>query len=875
MSTVGLSQPPIARDELVACLDRMTARKVTMICAPAGSGKTSLLRAWAERPAGDRRLAVVQVRRDQHDAQPFWLDLLDAVRQAFGATHGEPPTATPDFNGRAMGDRVLAELAEHRGRVILVIDDAHELASTEALAQLGRLLTNLPAQAHAIVATRHDLWLGLHQLRLTGELAEIRGPDLRFTAAETRELLEASGVELSDTGTALLHQRTEGWAAGLRLAALSLADHPDPERFVAEFSGTDRTVADYLIAEMLERQPAEVQDLLLRISLLDRVNGELADVLTGRPGSERILLELEDANAFVVSLDPERTWFRSHQLFGDLLRLELRRTSPEDMPALHRRAATWFARHGQAVDAIRHTQAAGDWPEAARLLADHALSLTLDGQARTIEVLVRSFPPGAAADPELALVRAGSDLLQGHLDEAAAHLAVATPYAETTPPDRRRRLELAITSLQLWLAQRRGHLAGVVEQAGFLAAPVTGRCGEEIALASDLRAVGLMNLGTVEAWSLALTDAERHLREGAALAREIGRPYLEVGCLAQLGSVAADSLAAARERCREVIALAERHGWGTEPVIAPALLTLAETTIWTGEFGEGERWLGRATRALEAHDAPGIRPGLHLVTGMLHLGRGCLREALEVFRAPGRLQPQLASSLAMGRQMTGWSLATQARLGLVGEARAALAALADDQADAGEIRNARAVICLADGDPAGALDALREVLAGTAPVIGSVTVIEAELLAGLASAALGDRRAADQSTERALSLAEADRLMLPFAITGSRELLEALPRHRTAHAALLTDILDFLSGTPVPAGDRPWSSRAEQLSPGELRVLRYLPTNMSRPQIAGELSVSVNTVSTHIRSIYAKLGAEDRSAAVHRARALRLLTAVR
>jgi LuxR family maltose regulon positive regulatory protein len=240
----------------------------------------------------------------------------------------------------------------------------------------------------------------------------------------------------------------------------------------------------------------------------------------------------------------------------------------------------------------------------------------------------------------------------------------------------------------------------------------------------------------------------------------------------------------------------------------------------------------------------------------------------------------------MGRQMTGWTLATQARLGLVGEARAALAALADDQAGAGEIRNARAVICLADGDPAGALDALREVLAGTAPVIGSVTVIEAELLAGLASGALGDRRAADQSTERALSLAEADRLMLPFAITGSRELLEALPRHRTAHAALLTDILDFLSGgpggfggagsPPKPGGHRGVAPRGlTQLSSGELRVLRYLPTNLSRPEIATELSVSVNTISTHIRNIYAKLGAEDRSAAVRQARALRLLTAVR
>jgi LuxR family maltose regulon positive regulatory protein len=874
-------QPLIARDDLVACLDRMTARKVTMISAPAGSGKTSLLRAWAERPdrdardgrdARDARLALVAVRRDQHDAQPFWLDLLNAVRQAFGTTGGEPPAATPDFNGRAMVDRVLAELAQHHDRVTLVIDDAHELASTEALAQLARLLASLPPRAHAIVATRHDLWLGLHQLRLADELGEIRAADLRFTEPETRELLRACGVELSGTGTALLHQRTEGWAAGLRLAALSLAGHPDPERFVAEFSGTDRTVADYLIAEMLERQPAEVQDLLLRVSLLDRFNGELAGLLTGRPGSERVLLELEDANAFVVSLGPERTWFRFHQLFGDLLRLELRRTWPEDVPALHRRAAAWFARHGQVVDAIRHTQAAGDWPEAARLLAGHALSLTLDGQARTIEVLVRSFPPGAASDPELALVRAGSDLLQGHLDEAAAHLAVAASYAGTTPPDRRRRLEPAIASLQLWLARRRGHLAGVVEQAGFLSSSVTGRCGDDIALAHDLRAVALMNLGTVEAWSLALTDAERHLRAGAALAREIGRPYLEVACLAQLGFAAdTGSLATARERCREAIALAERHGWGTEPVIAPALLTLAEKTIWIGEFGEGDMWLRRTARAVEADDAPGIRLGLHLVTGMLHVGRGLLREALEEFRAAGRLQSQLTSSLAMGGQVTAWTLATQARLGLTGEARAGLAALADDQAGAGEIRNARAVICLADGDPAGALDAVREVLDGTAPAIGSGTVVEAELLAGLASRAQGDRRAADQSTERALALAEADRLVLPFAMTGARELLAALPRHQTAHAALLTDILDLLSGSSAPAADRSLTPPVEELSPGELRVLRYLPSNLSRPQIATELSVSVNTVSTHIRNIYAKLGAEDRSAAVHRARKLRLL----
>src|SRR5260370_15199750 len=183
---------------------------------------------------------------------------------------------------------------------------------------------------------------------------------------DTRARQQASGIALSEAGAALLHQRTEGWAAGLRLAAISLAGHLDPERFVAEFSGSARTVAEYLIAEMLDRQPDDVQDLLLRTSLLDRVNGELADVLTGRPGSERILLELADANAFVAPLDPERTWFRYHHLFGDLLRLELRRTLPWDLPGLHRRAAGWFTLHGPVVDAIRPTQAGGERPDAAR-----------------------------------------------------------------------------------------------------------------------------------------------------------------------------------------------------------------------------------------------------------------------------------------------------------------------------------------------------------------------------------------------------------------------------------------------------------------------------------------------------------------------------
>ena len=849
---------------------------MTIISASAGSGKTSLLRAWADGPGQPHRLAVVQVQRDQQDAQQFWLALLSAVRDASGTTSGaEPPAATPDFNGQAMVDRVLSELADARDGITLAIDDLHELNSPEALAQLTRLLVNLPPNAHAMLTTRRDVRLGLHQLRLAGELTEIRAADLRFTERETRELLDASGITLSEAGAALLHQRTEGWAAGLRLAAISLAGHPDPERFVAEFSGSDRTVAEYLLAEMLDRQPGDVQDLLLRTSLFDRVNGELADLLTGRPGSERILLALEDANAFVVSLDPERTWFRYHHLFADLLRLELRRRRPEEVPVLHRRAAEWFTQHGQVAEAVRHTQAAGDWPGAARLLADHSFSLTLDGQAQTIRALLWAFPPGAD-HRELAVVHAGGDLLEGRLDEAAAHLAVAERHAETAPPGRRRRLRMAVASLKLSLARRRGNLAGVTEQAKFLASPVSGQSDEDIALGSDLRAVALMNLGTAEAWTLGLPDAERHLQEGAALAQEIGRPYLEVACLAQLAFASRiRSYATTRQRCHEAIALAERHGWGAEPVIAPALVTLAANLVWTGEFDEGERWLQRTRQALQTDTGPDIRQLLHLATGRLYAGRGRYHEALEELGAAERLQSQMEGSHALASQVTGWMLATQARAGLPGEARARLAALDEQDARSGEMRNADAVICLAEGEPAAALSALASVLDGTAPVMRYTTVMEAHLLAGLAHRQLGEQRAANQAVEHALALAEQDRVVLPFVMTGSAELLETLPRHETAHAALLADILDLVHGSSLAAKDQSAPPLIEELSPGELRVLRYLPTNLSRREIASELSVSPNTVSTHIRSIYAKLSVADRSAAVRRARELRLLAAVR
>lgn len=873
--TPGRGRPGlIDRRDLVAALDRAAGKQVTMISAPAGSGKTSLLRAWADRPGQDRRIAFMSVRPGQQDAQLFWLALLDAVRAAAGAEGAaEPPPTTPGFNGGAMMDKVLSEIAASGGPFFLVIDDLHELGSAEAAEQLTALLTGLPPDVHAIVATRHDPPLHLHKLRLAGELAEIRAAQLRFTEAETRDLLAASGVALPDHVAGLLHRRAEGWAAGLRLAVLSLAGHPDPERFVAEFSGSHRTVAEYLMAEMLERQPAEVQRLLLRTSLPDRVNGELADLLTGAAGSERILLELEDANAFVVSLDPGRTWFRYHHLFADLLRLELRRTSPEAVPELHRLAARWFAEHAQAADAVRHLQAAGDRAEAARLLTDHTVSLTLDGQAGTVVALLRAFPARTGEDsPELALVYANAEMHQHRLEEAQAHLKIARAYAATTPPERRPRLRTAIASLELLLARLRGHFDAVFEQADALPSPATGQSNTEIALAGDLRALVLLNLGVTEAWSLRLADSERHLLEGAALAGDIGRPYLEVACRAHLGFVSGNrSLALVRQRCEEAVALAARYGWESEAVIAPAQASLAGALICTGEFDRGEQWLDRARSVTRSEGEPGVRLLVRLVSAMLAAARGRHRDVLAELAAAGQVQADMVGRHGLSSRVTAWTMATQARLGMADRARTTLAALDDRQAAAAEIRTAAAVIRLAEQDPAGARRELRPVLDGAATGNSLLTPIEARLVDALACRDLGDDHAAASAVEQALNLAEPDRMILPFATTGAWELLRALP-HRTSHAALVSDILDAVRGDAPAGPNRSSAGPAEELSPSELRVLRYLPTNLTRPEIAAELSVSLNTVNTHVRRIYAKLGTGDRSSAVQRGRELRLLS---
>jgi LuxR family transcriptional regulator, maltose regulon positive regulatory protein len=864
-------------------LDRAVSKRVTVISAPPGSGKTSLLRAWAARSTNLPRVAFASVERDQQNAQRFWSAVLEAIRSPVRSLDPDmQPAVTAALDGDQVLDRVLSEVAEQVDPVVLIIDDLHELRSADALAQLEHLLAVLPSSARMVLSSRRDPPIRLHRLRLAGEVAEIRAGDLRFSERETRELLAGTEISLSDTGVAGLHQRTEGWAAGLRLAVISLSGHPDPERFVAEFSGTDRAIGEYLMAEMLERQPSEVRGMLLRTSLVDQMNGELADLLADRSGSEQMLLELEQANAFVVSLDAQRTWFRYHQLLADFLRLELRRTLADEVPDLHRRAGRWFADHGDVVDAVRHRLAAGDVTDAARLVADNSFRWVLEGEAGTIGAVLEAFPEGASADhPDLALAHAATELNQGRLEEATVQLALAESHVESAPPARRHRLTVAIASLRLALARRSGQFSEVIEQVNLLDASIADESADQIAIGSELRAVALLNLGIVETWSGRLADAERHLSEGAALARTIGRPYLEVACRAHQGFPSKlVSVATARERGQQAVALAERHGLEDRPILAPAFGAVGGMAIWMGEFDEGERWLHRAWEVAEPHADPAAAMLLHVATGMLHAGRGQQHAALEEFSAAARAQSLLTGVHALAPRITGWLAATQARLGMPDEARATLTkfsaepkqigAIYDGQM--GAIYNARAVICLAEGEPATALDALGGVLDVTPPVVPTFTLVETHLLAGIAHLRLGDRTAAAAAAEAALAVTEPDRLIFPFAMTDAAELLEALPRHDTAHGALLADIVDLLRGAPAPSTDRERLPPPEALSPSELRVLRYLPTNLTRPEIARELYVSINTVNTHIRNVYSKLGARDRSSAVQRARELRLLS---
>jgi len=731
-----------------------------------------------------------------------------------------------------------------------------------------------PAGLRFVLATRHDVRLGLHRLRLEGELAEIRTDDLRFSLAEAAELFAAAGVELAAATVAVLHERTEGWAAGLRLAALSLAGHPDPGRFAAEFSGSERTVAEYLLAEVLDGQPEPVRRLLLRTSILERVNGELADLLTRGQGGERVLQDLEAANAFVVPLDASRAWFRYHQMFAGLLRLELRRTAPGEVAALHGVAAGWFAGHGYGPEAVRHAQAAGDWGMAGRLVALHWPHLISDAKIATARELLAGFPAEVrAADPVLTALMAMDALLQGSLETAERYLALAERESAVVPDSRRVRFQILLGSARMLIAQSRGDLPAATTQARRLQVLAEAPELAELGLSGETVSAGALQvLGMTEVWASPFEEAQRDLERSAALARQIGLPYFEFGALAHLAVAdMGQSFARAAEHARQAIDLAERHGWTDERAYAVAYAVLADMLAWQGRPEEAEPWIQRAERNMTAETEPATILAVLCVRGRLELASGRDDDALAAFEAAGRLAGHLSAPHLLVTQMRAWLLCALVRLGDTGRAGQALAGLSDHDRDSPETRIGVAALRLAEDNAEAAAAALAPVLDGSAACISWMWLAHAFLLEAIARDALGDQVAAGSALERALDLAEPNGAVLPFLLYPAPGLLERQARRRSGHAALIAEILGLLAGhrsVPPPAGPRP---PLEPLSGSELRVLRYLPTNLTGPEIAGELCVSLNTVRTHLRHLYAKLGTHRRAEAVARARVLGLL----
>jgi LuxR family maltose regulon positive regulatory protein len=855
----------VARPLLLERLDGPA--RVTVMSAPPGSGKSVLLRSWVSEAGLTRHTAWVSGARDGRDPQRFWLSVLAALRQVTpGSAPEQALTPALDLDGWAITERLLADLVPLGDRLWLVIDDVEELAP-KALRQLELLVLRAPSRLRFILASRHDVRLGLHRLRLEGQLAEIRAGDLTFSLAEARELFAAAGLsELPEAAVALLHKRTEGWAAGLRLAALSLAGHPDPERFAADFSGTERTVAEYLLAEVLDRQDEEVRRLLLHTSILERVNGELADLLAGGTGGERMLQDLEQAGAFTVSLDPARSWFRYHQLFAGLLRLELRRSAPDQVVALHRRASAWFAAHEDPVEAVRHAQAARDWRPAAQLLADHWPGLHLDAQDVAIRDLLAGFPTEVrSADAELATLMAADELAHGSLKTAERYLVLAEQG--WVPDARRGYTQLLLGVVRLLVARQRGNLPAVAEQSRRLQAMADAGPG----LSRDLRALALISLGSAEFWAVDLDAAERHLDQGVALARQIGRPFLEFTGLAyQAMSGLFRSYARATERGMRAIELTRRHGWTEAPDAGIAYLAVGVALAWQGRLSDAEAWIERAERTLQAEAQPLAGLAIHCVRGTLEWVHGHEAGALAGFRAAGQLAGLLAGLNPLVATIPAFVVQILVHFGKTELAERELAAI--DDRDCGEMAVALAGLRLAQGDPDAALAALAPVLDRAMPVTWPPSLVQAYLVAAIAHEALGDENAADEALERALDEAEPDGVLLWFLLRPVPAMLERLSRHRTSHAALIADILSLLAqGEQVPPPPREQGPPTGPLSDSELRVLRYLPTNLTAPEIARELSISPHTVKSHMRNLYAKLGTHRRGEAVDRARALGLV----
>jgi len=696
--------------------------------------------------------------------------------------------------------------------------------------------------------------------------------ELAFSPAEGAELFEALGQPLTPELADRLWRRTEGWAAGLRIAALSARGEHDMERFVETFAGDDRALADYLVAEVLDRQPQRVREFLLRTSIVDRLGPDLADALTGASDGALLLSELERANAFISRVPGADQPYRYHQLVSELLRGELRREAPQEVPELHRRASRWYAQAGRWLPAIEHALHAQDREQAAALLNDHWMTLYLQGAGESVHDLLDRIPrEDLAADPQLAVTVAAAWLMAGDAPAAEPYIAVAEAARTDLTSSDRRRFELSLAVTRLLHARLTGRLQRATEEARAVLQPAGDRPWEHDLPSDDKEAVALLNIGIAELWAGGRHASDVTLRRSLQIARRRGHEYIELQALAALSGVAVmDGRLGDSERlATQAIDLADRRGWSRSPAVATALFAYAGVQYERDRLDDVVRLLDRAELAMQDTREPVLLLTLQYLRGLQHTGHGEAEAAIGCFRQARTSIAEIHDEHFLALPSVWMEAHDLIGLGRGDEARELLASVSN--ADAVEIRAPMARLLHAAGDSDAALELLAPVLDITAPYNHMQILLDAHVVAVTIYDEVGDAGAARRALEGALELAEPEGYLRSFLDRGGPDLDDLLRRqirHGTAHRALIDELLDRVDGRHA---NRPPASLAETLSERELEVLRYLPTSLQLSEIAGELFVSVNTVRTHVKSVYRKLGVQRRSQAVARGRELRLL----
>jgi LuxR family maltose regulon positive regulatory protein len=856
----------VARPRLRELLAGGAGSRLTLISAPAGFGKTTLLGAWlATAAARNRRVAWLSLEEADSEPAAFWTYVIGALQRAVpGVGDGVLPllrSARPPIEGLLAA--VVNELSAVPDEVDLVLDDYHLADHADIHAGMAFLLERLPPHVHLVISTRADPPLPLARLRARGELVELRAADLRFTVAEAAGYLnEVAGLGLSTQDIAALAERTEGWIAALRLAALSLRGRTDVAGFIAGFAGDDRYIVDYLVEEVLGRQPERVRDFLLRTSILDRLSGALCDAVTGEPGGRAMLETLDRANLFTVRLDDNRRWYRYHHLFGGLLHTRLLDEQPDLVAELHRRASHWYDRNDEPFAAVRHALAAGEVEHAAGLAERAIPALRRNRQETRIRDWLDGIPDEVlAVRPVLAVAFAGALLVGGQVEGVEARLASAERWL-TMPASPRpagvvvvdeegfARLPGSIALFRAALGLAIGDIPTALQQARL----AIDRAGDDHL--TQAAAAGLRGLVFWGAGDLAAAHGSYLVCVDGL--RRAGHVPDVLGCSITLADIRITQgrLGAAVTAYEEALRLASPDTRGT----ADMYVGLSQIACERDDLNTAARYLSRS-RELGEHAGLPQNPYRWRV-GMARLleSRGDLDGALTLLDEAQRVyvgdfSPNVRPIAALRARV----LAAQGRWG---EARRCLGVSVDDELsyprEFEHITLARVLLSTGDREAAlGLLGRLR-----TAAGAGGRTGNLVEILV-LEALAHGETTAALVPLKDALDLAEPERYARVFIDAGPP--LAALLKWQQSRL-YVRQLLDA-SGTVPP---RAAPGLVDPLSERERDVLRLLATDLDGPGIARQLSVSLNTLRTHTKNIYAKLGVNSRRAAIRRASELHL-----